>query len=483
MDSMRSPNSRMSFPPLLVVDAIVKHLNLETIKSLCLTNKAWGELCLGPRFKSFVHHQVTDLTARSLQSLTALNCHPYLRTGVKKLTIIADVYDLSVLRRISRTKEYEVITGNLIESRACTQDELAQVESDIQWLEERSFNSQLVNEDDIVKALVTLFNHLGQLDSIALETMVTTVPRSVAFETKGEWHMIWSDIVVDSLSIYEEPICCAVPTNEITAYMDNLDTRGWAFSPGQSVTSFAVDLSMRVDSNQERLMKHRDQADRLEGVDRWAQISTLGSLKSDVHPEAISENNFPGVSRLLKRMPNLQSLILSLRRTVVGDTSPYCQLFDAIAEEVHLPQLERLWLLRIYTTSNTLLRFLRNHLGIRELHLEKVNLLSGSWETVLQHVQEMPYLTKVILSAIETAGEPVNLIQAGCFDYDYYVASNSDPDYYWCSRGVFVHRREFDASAIRQGFHFTSDWTGTSEYTPAEYEWYLYHRQVYGIAW
>ncbi|PYI11232.1 hypothetical protein BO78DRAFT_130249 [Aspergillus sclerotiicarbonarius CBS 121057] len=495
MGSIRRTDNGISFPPAVVVDVILDYLDLETIKALRLTNRAWGYLCLGPRFKSFVRHQTTNLTAKSLQSHMDLAYHPDLHPAVKTLTIVADVYDPSLLKRVLHRRRCEDQTRMpRLTARDCTEDELDQARSDLEWLEDRSIESRHVDEEDIGQTLAAVFNHFGQLDLIALEATVTTAPRPDTFKSLGEWHIIWvkaaqvyrivmsalaqSSIAVEGLSVYRETIRCAVPSNEITGFMNNLDAKRWAFSPGQSLKCLALDLSMRVDSNQERLATERDQLERFERETRRRWTGRLGTLQADLHPEAVSEENFPGVARLLQKMPNLESLVLSLRRTVKGDVRPYHRLFDAIADAVHLPLLGRLSLLGIYATSDSLVRFLQNHPTIRELYLEKVDLVSGSWEPVLRHIQEMPSLTRVILSRIAVAGKTVNLRPAEDTDIK---SSLCDPDYFSCIWGVCVHRREFDAAAIREGFRFSQHNQGPAEMSYAFTDFLVYDHEVYGL--
>ncbi|RAK95663.1 uncharacterized protein BO80DRAFT_485991 [Aspergillus ibericus CBS 121593] len=491
---MNSIYRGIDFPPAVVVDVIVDHLDLQSIKALRLTNRAWSKLCLGPRFKSFIRHQTTNLTAESLKSLMELACHPDLGSVVKQLTILADVYDPSLLKRVLHTRRCEDRTRMpRLTARDCTQDELEQARAGLQWLEEKSLTCLLVDEDVIGKILATILDHFGQLDLIALEATMTTAPRGDIFKSLGEWHIIWvqatqvyhiamtalaqSRIEVEALSVYRETIRCGVPSNEITDFMNNLDAKGWAFSSGQSIKYFALDLSMRVDSNPERLAEERDQLERYERENRRRWTGNLGALQADLHPEAVAEDNFPGVARLLQKMPNLESLVLSLRRTVKGDVNPYHQLFDAIAE-IHLPLLGTLSLLGIYATSDSLLRFLQHHPTIRELSLEKIDLSSGSWEPVLQHIQQMPSLTRVILSRIAVAGETVNLRPA---DDTEKRDSLCHPDYFCCIRGVFVHRREFDAASIREGFQFCQRDQGPPEMTYAFTDFLVYDHEVYGL--
>lgn len=53
--------------PPEVMERIIKYLDLDTIKSLRLTCKMFGERCLGRRFKSFLKQQTTDFHLPSLE--------------------------------------------------------------------------------------------------------------------------------------------------------------------------------------------------------------------------------------------------------------------------------------------------------------------------------------------------------------------------------------------------------------------------------
>ncbi|RDK42389.1 hypothetical protein M752DRAFT_215127 [Aspergillus phoenicis ATCC 13157] len=436
--SMPSSKNVFSSPPVIVVDTIVGYLDLKSIKSLRLTNRAWRDLCLGPYFKSFFHHQVTNLTTESLRSLIPLARHPILSRAIRKLTIIAEVYDPSLLKRVLRTRRCEDRARiPHLAARDCSQDELKQAKLDLEWLEARSSASEIADEDNTARSLAAILNHIGQLDTIALEATAITAPHPDTFRTQGDWQIIWakasqiyhivmlalsqSSIVMNNLTIYRETIRCAVPCNEITANMDNLDTRGCSLSTGQSIRCLALDLSMRIDSN------------------------------------PVLTDGLDGVARLLQNMPNLESLVLGLRRTVRGDASSYHRFFDTIADTVRLPLLSKLTLLGIYTTSSSLLQFLQNHQGVRELHLEKVDLTSGSWSPLFQYFQELLSLRRLILSRISLAGQHLNLRPVPDNEDR---SSLCDPDYYHCIRGIFVHRREFDVFAIRQGFHFNQEHQG-----------------------
>lgn len=96
----------------------------------------------------------------------------------------------------------------------------------------------------------------------------------------------------------------------------------------------------------------------------------------------------------------------------------------------------------------------------------------------MQHFQEMPSLTRLILSRIALAGETLNLRPV---PDNAARSSLCDPDYYCCIRGVFVHRREFDAFAIRHGFHFNQEYQGAPSNSPAFTAFLVYDYEMYGL--
>ncbi|OJZ90790.1 hypothetical protein ASPFODRAFT_153615 [Aspergillus luchuensis CBS 106.47] len=482
--------------PIVVVDEIIEYLDLETIKSLRLTDRIWSQLCLGPRFKSFMRHQSTDLTTRSLESLSALSCHDILRPAVKDLTIVAAVYDSFLLQKVLRTSRCEDEDSiPWITARDCTLDEVVQAEADLAWLEEESARHQLAHEDHAVPTLTAILNNFGMLNFIAMEAKVTYSPRPDLFRSRGDWYAVWckatqvyhiamsaiakSTIELNSLTIFRSPIRSAIPTNEITAHMLTLDKAACTFTSGQSIKNFSIDLSTRVDANSERLSKRKAEMERWERETRrsWHGLRP-GALLASHDPEVNFENNYPGVARLLQNMPNLETLTLRLRCTVIGDVSLYHRLFEYIASKVRLRRLRRLHLLGIYATSDSLLEFLRNHPDIEILWLEKVNLVSGLWEPVFTQIRKMPSLTRVVLASISEAGQTLNLRPTEDND------DRSDPsntDYYLCTRGVFVHRREFDACDIRKGFQFSTEYQGAPQGTHGFTSFLVFDQEHYGL--
>lgn len=72
MASVSASKPRLDDIPAEVVEKIADELTLFSICSLRLTCKTLSDRCSGPRFRLFLEHQGTDLTASSLGRLCQL---------------------------------------------------------------------------------------------------------------------------------------------------------------------------------------------------------------------------------------------------------------------------------------------------------------------------------------------------------------------------------------------------------------------------
>src|SRR5262245_17686472 len=119
-----------------LLETIIQYLSLDAIKSLRLTSKEFAARCLGPRFRSFVRQQRTDLTARSLQSLCSLASHPKLGPAVRNLTIVATLYDTLEVEEILSRKTRPVTNTDrgaliIVSFAHCSEEELSTARSDL----------------------------------------------------------------------------------------------------------------------------------------------------------------------------------------------------------------------------------------------------------------------------------------------------------------------------------------------------------------
>ncbi|KAL2013888.1 hypothetical protein VTN00DRAFT_1413 [Thermoascus crustaceus] len=429
--------------PPEVVEKIIKYLDLNTIKSLRLTSKVFGERCLGPRFKSFLKQQTTDLTEQSLWSLCTLASHPELGPAVKNLTIMATVYDASKLERILSTKKRRIVESSGPFARK----------------EER----EALSNESVIDSLASALRLLGRLDSVDLDATVVQGPNVTVSTATGEWHPIWilasqvycltmsavarSGVAVDTVTVYRNTPRCSVPSCDITAHVEKLDAGHLTFA-GTSIKNLALSISTKVETDFHKITAARE---RLEGADRaFHEVfgSKAGLLEAS-NPEALAEENFLGIARLLRLMPKLEAIDLHLYDTLEGDAKAYDQIFKAIAREVHLPSLEQCFLRGIYASEESMLQFLENHPRINHLDLREMTITSGSWEPIFKYLgSRMTALTRLRLSNLRDENKSLRNLNpvweegSGAADY-----SSSYP----CGGGLMVHTREFDVDDFKKG--------------------------------
>ncbi|OQO10793.1 hypothetical protein B0A48_04093 [Cryoendolithus antarcticus] len=147
--------------------------------------------------------------------------------------------------------------------------------------------------------------------------------------------------------------------------------------------------------------------------------STLKSLAlvltSDVEHE-LTEPRFgisSRVSGFLAHLPQLQSLDLrwyNARRDDLTGADPVDRLFFTSVASLSIPMLKDLSLRGIYTTWTDLLRFLRRHTGgIKNLCLENVKLVDGTFDAIFTHISDRLELDSLSLRGLR--GEAPGAIQ------------------------------------------------------------------------
>ncbi|KAI9927231.1 hypothetical protein ASPWEDRAFT_122152 [Aspergillus wentii DTO 134E9] len=475
-------NSRFEFLPSIALDIILDHLDLDSIKSLRLTNKTVSRQCIGPRFKSFFKKQTTDLTKGSLQSLSDLASHPAFGPAVKDLTITAVICDLSVLQEIVRSKEKRQSQQQGVFSmstiRKCSQAELEQAQSDLDWLQNED-KQRSIPAETAIQSLTSIFRHRKSFDSIDLDATVLQGPNERVTTSESEWNANWmrasqvyaitmsaiarSNIAVDTLTIFRCTPRCSVASCDITSHMATPDMQA---SSALSIREFALSLSTKVETDFHRFMQEASQTENdrpaLHASGRRRQF-----LNAAEDPQAVSEDNFPGAARLLKLMPKLEALDLHLCPTVHGDRSSYARIFKDVAD-LHFPALQQVFLRGLYVSEDSLLKFLSKHPKIDDLHLGGVHLTSGSWKTIFAYLGEnMPALKRLYVSSIYANNKLVNLISIhGTDQFDNINYKNyAHPNYFSAVPQAIVHTAVFDEERIKKGFEL-------DDRKPAEGEWF-----------
>lgn len=134
-------------------------------------------------------------------------------------------------------------------------------------------------------------------------------------------------------------------------------------------------------------------------------MGSLSGLLSGSDPTAVAAENYPGVARLLRQMPNLEHLDLHLYGTLNGRAKSYAQVLSCIANSVVLPSLRHCTLRGLRCDEASLLKFLRLHKALDTLELRGVDLVSGSSNPVFPQLCAMPSLQRVTLSEMRAPGK------------------------------------------------------------------------------
>ena len=403
-----------------LVEKINEDLDLPSIRNLRLTCKTFGDRCCGPRFRSFLEHQETDLTASSLRKLCQLAHHSKLGSAVLKLTVLATINDASGPGRMVSTKRRRITQnqGMLVctTDPEATQEELDGAQQSHERLVARTQEQQQMTRDESdVRLLADALRSFGLLAVLEIEAVVDQGSGYLASSSAVEWHPVWiraaeayrtvmlaiahSSIAVDTLHVYKGSRCCSVPTWDVGTYLPVLEASN--FSPAaRHIKSISLSVSTKVETN---LQKVTDARASLTGADRayfQAGMDTRVDQLSESDPQAIAEENYPGVARLLAYMPNLEILDLHLYNTLRGGVRCYAKVFQYIADDVVLPSLRHCTLRGIRCSEPSLLKFFRAHDAISTLEMSEIHLTSGSYSPVFAHLCTLPHLQSVTLHTL-----------------------------------------------------------------------------------
>lgn len=485
---MRPTQLEIVFPEIFEI--ILDNLDLDTIKSLRLTSKALGNRCIGPRFNRFVENQETDLTFQSLDGLFDLASYPVLSQAVKHVTITATVFDTTELESKLQTRHKVVVERNgYIYSKKtikCTEDDLTEAQTDLDWLREKIDLREKEDTASVTASLSRVLRQFGKLRTLKIDALVLKgKDKRILPSAFQEWSPVFirasevyriatsavaqSKVNLEYLTVYRFVSKCGVPSFDITAHMETLESEGFA-EAGAQIKNFALQFSTRTETDIAKIRAEREQ---LQGADRAfhdAMGSTTGLYKAEA-TEATTEENFPGIARLLKQMPNLEALDLHLRNTLRGSANRYFRIFTIIADEVRFVSLEQCFIRGLYATEASLLRFLGNHPKLNHIELLDVRLIEGSWDPVLKQLTQMPSLTRLLLSNLFGGGYDVMNLSPGGLTKETMTEWQQRGWIYPCDGGPKIHTREFTREEIEQGLDFPNQDIGQYVGSPQFVRW------------
>ncbi|KAG7004556.1 hypothetical protein G7Y79_00024g055060 [Physcia stellaris] len=277
-----------------------------------------------------------------------------------------------------------------------------------QLLAQQAKQEWMMENGSDVQLLADALRRLGKLKTLSVEIIIdqgfgTGVS---AAPTKKESSSVWvratqvyrivtlalahSGVAVETLQIYKGSNKCSLPTLDINQHMPALESKTFGRA-AQHIKSLTLSVSTKLITNHEKMVK----------AGMGLQLDWI----YETDPTVLSAENYPGVARLLKQMPNLEHLDLHLYAPLENSTRKYGQVLSCIANSVVLPSLRHCTLRGLPCDEASLLKFLRQQNALDTLELCEVILVSGSWEPIFSHLCTMPSLQQVTLSSIRTLGK------------------------------------------------------------------------------
>ncbi|KAL8855445.1 MAG: hypothetical protein Q9178_007915 [Gyalolechia marmorata] len=392
---------------------------------------------------------------------------------------------LSTKRR--RIHEQQGVFSVTTEPKA-TQEELDEAQkSRDRLVKRRSEQQQMRRDESDVKLLAAALRSLRTLDVLAVGAAIDqgSEEKLITPSAAREWHPTWirgsqvyqivmlaiahSGVAVNTLTIYHGPLRCSIPTWDVNQLLPTLDSMNFA-AAAQHIRAICLSVSTKVETDAQKIADARASMSEADRAYYEAGMGTTADLLSDEDPVALADENYPGIARLLERMPNLETLHLHLYNTLKGSANSYVKVFSSIADELVFPSLCRLTLRCLYCDEASLLKFLRAHAKIERLELREIHLLSGSWSPILEHLVTMPSLQHVTFHNLWRPEE--GMLNLGPKD-----PSQSDWKYdmessFSCMSGRMVHTRSFSQKDIQsERFEFADKPAGRPKGSPQVHRW------------
>ncbi|KAH7411082.1 hypothetical protein BKA64DRAFT_772512 [Cadophora sp. MPI-SDFR-AT-0126] len=486
--------------PLDILGIVLDSLELVDIKNTRLACKSLATI--GPRFKSFIADQTTDLSVESLQNHRELASHPELGPAVKTMVVLAAAFDTSELDRMIKTKRRRIVEVNgpftSTTEPKLTDDELAQAESDLAWMHAQQAHQRTQTIDESIDALAAVLRLYGTLDIIDLDACVIKNPRErVSTAQAGEWHPVFirasevyrittsaianSELSLNTLLIYRETPRCSVPSFDVTSHMAELEALPGFTSAFSSLENFALSFSTRVQTDFSKIEAARDGLEGAAAAYHNAMGSRAGQYSHE-NPEATMDDNFPGIAHMLCQMPRLDAFDLHMTNTLRGPSTVYHKILDHIADEVKLPSLTQVFFRGLPASEESLVKFIDNHQTISDLTIDEMRLTSGCWKRAIKHISQLPNLSKLRLSNLFNEQGVFNLLSKDPKDDE--PPSDRPGDSYPCLRGVKLHTRVFgpiEIQRLREGLEFDDTETGRGLGSPDLMRWRKIREFKYSI--
>ncbi|KAL8730397.1 MAG: hypothetical protein Q9181_004673 [Wetmoreana brouardii] len=307
-----------------------------------------------------------------------------------------------------------------------TQEELDEAQNSRNQLAvEMEQQQRMTRVESDVQLLAAALRIFGKLAVLAVEAAVTPhLSSHIPSSSAREWHPIWiraaqvyrvtmlaiarSSVAVGFLQIYRASWRCSVPAWDVNELIPALEDADFA-TAAKHIKRISLSVSTKVETDAQNVANARAN---LSGVDRAYYEASMGTQAvrlSEEDPDVVAEGNFPGIARLLKSMPNLESLDLHLYNRLNVSAVSYAKVFACVAEDLVLPSLRHCTLRGIWCSETSLLGFLVANNGIVTLEMRQIHFESGSWPSFFTHICSMPDLQELLLQNLCDATGLINL--------------------------------------------------------------------------
>lgn len=519
--------------PIEIIDMIVESLDLRDIQNMRLLSREIERRFTGSAFLRHFEAQEIDLSMPSIERLAAISQHPVLRSAVKRLTVVAVVYDTTLIEDWILTPDrapherapgdYDTATLHRLPDRppsyllyyiprAWNPEQVVSARDSLGWLQERQLEQDEQNGQGrpaLVQRLAAIVGAFEQLGSVRFDAAVAQgrdVRMRVNGDTvKGLRHpllprqasnaltltmaaLAQAQVSLRSLEIYPTVRGCMVESVAFTWLLDSVDVAQLSkvLSP---VTNLALSYSSRI-----REVKPGCES-RVFFPHNKDEIFTYEITPEDEYlfgddPRVLTEDNFSGIPEFLKLMPQLETLNLHHFHTLKTVTNAYDTIFERIVRECRFPRLVRCTLRGLHTTETLLLQFLDNHENLRFLELRYIALRTDNWDSIFRRFSYMPRLQELRLRDLY-AGRVVNLAPKDEAAFRRELPFWHNPDSYELRAAisvshigeVLIYTRQFDRSDLERGLEFSTRDLGPPHQSPQYGKWFSERCGECGYFW
>ena len=490
--------------PAEIIDMIAESLDVRDIQNVRLVSKV-----VGSRFTNttvFLHRfeaQEIDLSMPSIERLAAISQHAVLRFAVKRLTVVAVVYDTTLIEDWILAPDrapsgrapggYDTATVTRVPNsdqagaphyllyyipRAWNPEQVASARNSLGWLQERQSEQDDQNgpgRPAIVERLAAILGALEQLTGIRFDGAVSqgqdALTRINGGTVKGLRHpllprqaasalsvtmaaLAQAQVGLRSLDIYSTVRGCMIESVAFTQLLDSVDASCLS-KVVSSVTNLALSFSSRI-----REVKPESER-RIFYPHNQDEIFTYEITPEDEYlpgddPRVLTEDNFSGIPEFLKLMPQLETLNFHQFHTLKTVTRAYDVILERIIKECRFPKLTRCTLRGLHTTEELLSQFLDNHESLCMLELRYIDLTVGTWDSIFGRLGSMPPLQELRLKDLFAGG----LINLAPRDDEASRSESIIESGVQYSNGVHVYTRQFDRNDLERGLKFSTQALG-----------------------